>query len=365
MNVNNNNELLFVNLFDNRSEYINKTWNGSSYKTAHVYISSYESVIKNYRNLVFKQHALKMINFENGGVFEIKNSVIKPNGIIFISNNKVILQTVHDLPSSSLNKLTIKHMQGNEEIKGNAILLTKYGYKNYGHWLIEILPKIKFIEQAGYDLRELTFIVGDTKSKMDEVVLSSLHLYLGFKPNLIKISDEIKVQNLIYCTPITKHPFKMHPDISIFYKQFLQVAQVNNDNPTKKLFINRKSAKNRKISNDVEIENFFINNNFEIIDPADFSFFEQIKLFASAKIIVGIAGAGMTNTIFTNQASKIVYLVPPSMPNLFFYQLASIFQQDYYEYRGLSINKEENMFSSLFRIDLVELKKFLKNIIKG
>jgi capsular polysaccharide biosynthesis protein len=53
-------------------------------------------------------------------------------------------------------------------------------------------------------------------------------------------------------------------------------------------------------------------HNFEIVDLDTISVIEQIMIFSSAKIIVGIHGAGLVNIFFCGAGSKLMEIYPPN-----------------------------------------------------
>jgi hypothetical protein len=68
----------------------------------------------------------------------------------------------------------------------------------------------------------------------------------------------------------------------------------------------------RRISleDEVFLETFFKNNGYEIINPSDYEFREQVEIFSSATHIAGLAGAGFINAIFPNHRAKVFILNP-------------------------------------------------------
>jgi hypothetical protein len=54
-----------------------------------------------------------------------------------------------------------------------------------------------------------------------------------------------------------------------------------------------------------ELEDFFKNNGYVIIDPEDFSFYDQIQYYYNATHIAAIRGSGLVNTIFSQDEVSI------------------------------------------------------------
>ncbi|XGA79223.1 glycosyltransferase family 61 protein [Halomonas sp. CH40] len=336
------------------------SWASKEYNTINPKISSYEDIDPSIRDVVSKNHKIYSVSSDPVSVFEINDCIVMPNGVFFINEN-VVAQSVHDFPLK--NKESLQKPQSFDRISSEkpVLILSKYGYRNYGHWLIEIMPKIKFIVESGINLRDVSILVGHTNTKLDKVVRDSLRMILGFEPDLVAIDRPVSIKRAIYCTPITKHPFKMRPEISELFFE-LKSANLSKSKPEKMLFVTRRSANNRFLEGAKLVESYLVSKGFEVVDPGELVFSEQIKLFSASNVVVGIAGAAMTNTVFMEEKAKILHLVPSSMPNLFFYQLASICKNNYYEFRGEASSKKVSMFSKSFEINFSKFEDFFENI---
>ena len=101
--------------------------------------------------------------------------------------------------------------------------------------------------------------------------------------------------------------------------------------PTKKVYISRKymessypdielteastrnTDRHKRIDNEEEIENFFKSYNFEILYPENSfdSLEQQIDYFKDVKTLVGLTGAGLTNSVFMQPETNLVEIASP------------------------------------------------------
>jgi hypothetical protein len=114
------------------------------------------------------------------------------------------------------------------------------------------------------------------------------------------------------------------PIQKIFYKNSIQkiLKEIKYDslNSNKCIYVSRKLInKNRKLSDnkylafnftydeeyDIKLEEYFLNNGFEIVDLWDYNLSQQIDLFSKCRIIAGIQGTNLINSIWMNDNSKI------------------------------------------------------------
>jgi capsular polysaccharide biosynthesis protein len=63
-----------------------------------------------------------------------------------------------------------------------------------------------------------------------------------------------------------------------------------------------------RISNHLEIEIIFRNYGFEIINPYDFSFVNQIAIYSNCDIIATIEGTGSHNSVFMNSGKHLIVI---------------------------------------------------------
>lgn len=65
-----------------------------------------------------------------------------------------------------------------------------------------------------------------------------------------------------------------------------------------------------RIDNEEKLENFFINNGFEVVIPEEFvSFEEQLNYFYEVETIVGITGGALTNIMFMQRSGTVIELM--------------------------------------------------------
>lgn len=123
----------------------------------------------------------------------------------------------------------------------------------------------------------------------------------------------------------------------------------------------------RSITNAPEIEDMFVQRNFEIIDPASMSFVEQVNLFQSADCIAGPTGAAFANTIFCKPGTKVIGLSSRHSMMSIFQNIAHFANCDYWQLSdaGPLIDSHESRLPTIreihssFSIDTDMLAQFL------
>ncbi len=82
--------------------------------------------------------------------------------------------------------------------------------------------------------------------------------------------------------------------------------------PTRRIYISRRgfagslAAGRRVMTNESEVIDLLEGFGFEVVEPEKLSPLEQIKLFSSAKVIVGAGGSAMFNTVFCHPGTSLI-----------------------------------------------------------
>ncbi len=201
-----------------------------------------------------------------------------------------------------------------------SLLTGGAGNDNYFHWLFDVLPRIKICENV-FDISKIDyFLLPDIEKKFQIESLDKLNIprdkRLSSKNYRHIITDEII---------ITQHPYCINNDadleienIPIWISEWLKSVCLdkkkfnNNDYPAK-IYIDRKDSvsntkKLRSIINEEDVKDLLKKHEFKILSLSDYSFEEQVRIINSAKIIVGLHGAGFANFCFCEPNTKVVEL---------------------------------------------------------
>lgn len=71
-------------------------------------------------------------------------------------------------------------------------------------------------------------------------------------------------------------------------------------NPRRRIFLDRKSAVQRRLINSAEVFPILAQHGFEIVCAEDLSYSQQAQLFAETRYVVGLHGAGLTNLLYSD-----------------------------------------------------------------
>lgn len=233
----------------------------------------------------------------------------------------------------------------------------------YHHWLIEVLVKLAQLDPA------------------EQFVLLIPESYPQFVFDSLALFDHLKVR------PVKKRTgcllkscwFIGNPNSGSYHAPQLQKARallLNHASQTTqggekiKVYISRQQAKTRKIINDESLSKLLKEKyGYLIINCEDYSFWEQVGLFQSCECLISIHGAGLTNMLFMDGASKVLeihnqkHMQEPL--NNCFANLAETLALDYYSFGAQVVRRYERANDYDLEINLLEFEAYLRTYLLG
>jgi hypothetical protein len=209
-----------------------------------------------------------------------------------------------------------------KKIHGNVLSLISGGASrnNFTHWFTDVIPRIKIYQQR-FNIKKINkFYVPSITYKFQRETLS----YFGINKNNIISSEKYKhiEADKIFATT---HPcFHRPTEVKKWSINFLNKIYKCNIILKKyeKIFIirdqfkqiNKNNLKNysdyRVLVNENEIKKYLSSVGFKCIKPEDHSFSDQLKIFSSAKYVVGLYGAAMMMLAFCKTKTKVLEFKP-------------------------------------------------------
>jgi hypothetical protein len=169
------------------------------------------------------------------------------------------------------------------------------GSSNYGHWLVDDLPRLKGFEgvtrHAG---RPVRVAIPGFGGAIDAVRIESIRLLLGESVHIDLVDPNVPqhIPDLYYVTPVTQHPLQKSP---------AALDRAARD-------VLARLAQAGSLPN----------------GPLQLFFAEQVQLFAGAQVVIGQMGAAMTNTLFCRPTTTVIHLAPTGWIEPFYWDLAAV-----------------------------------------
>lgn len=189
-----------------------------------------------------------------------------------------------------------------------------WAVNNYYHWMLEVLPRLSpIITPDSYPYLGQIAISGKILLPPNPLpwMYETLDL-LDVNHNRLHVTDgrQLYAKNLLFLSSIGKPMNTPRWAIDWLNDSLNISSQQVNGNNQKKYLISRQLATKRKIVNESELEKALIPYGFQRVVLEELSILEQISLFRDAGFVIAPHGAGITNIIFSNNATLIEIFEP-------------------------------------------------------
>ena len=119
---------------------------------------------------------------------------------------------------------------------------------------------------------------------------------------------------------------------------------------------NNKDLEPRRISNEEEVKNYLLKNNFILVKLHEIGFNEQVDLFHNADCIVGLNGAGFGNLVFCESNVKVIEFRPSNEGGV----IKNLAQKNNLNYHSIIIQNQFGQQGSI-HVPINSLTKILES----
>ena len=224
---------------------------------------------------------------------------------------------------------------------GMTYVVAHNSYHGYYHWLLESLPRLL---EAQRSLSGFTLLLPDfytAEFYRDTLKLLGIHEVVRLEagtmykvPTLALAYSEITMgsydSTTLHCLRTAllaawqsalqerlPRPSYQRASLPGSWQPVVQ------EQPSK-LYVSRKRAARRKVLNEDEVEQALATHGFEIVCFEDYTFEQQLRLCATAEVLISIHGAGLANMLFQPGGARVIELRKfDNGENIFFSELAT------------------------------------------
>ena len=193
-------------------------------------------------------------------------------------------------------------------VRKAVLLVAGHSHKIYGHWLVDYMPKLWVLQQAGYDLASIQFLWPRNTLKFARAFFDAA----GIRPDQIFEYDpgteQVEAEELIIptLTRFGNMTLPCLPAIASFLVDRIGVTE----RAVRKIFLARPSDANgpvgpRPLVNRREVEAVAASLGYEIVHPQRHTIVDQISLFRSATHVAGEYGSALHNSIFSRPGTVV------------------------------------------------------------
>ncbi|MBB3967275.1 glycosyltransferase family 61 protein [Rhizobium metallidurans] len=195
---------------------------------------------------------------------------------------------------------------------------------NYAHWLTEVLPRLA-LYCAETKFKDVPIVIN---AGLHRNIIDSLSYFVSPDRAIIALSvgraleiSELHATSVAGYVPFGRRPQKGPALLAHSQGRFnphaferlravvLHKALSESAVPTPEKFYIRRNSGSRRVTNAAELEAALTDRGYTIVEPEKLGFIEQVRLFASAKTIVGSSGAALANLVFAPSSARTHVLI--------------------------------------------------------
>lgn len=292
-------------------------------------------------------------------IIELNDVIVGAQGLVLDSQFRVIKETITQHSNAEIEDFIKRAQESSiiEYVQGKFLNLRKRGEQNYGHWLIECLPKFDYLQQLD---GEVGILAPNLNNQMNLVVDASLKAS-GASPDMVILKMERKeirrFKSLTIVDGLTHHGTYMAPQVVHFNERLR--AGVKGAGMQKVLLL--RDSTTRCISNIEHLTSALKKLGFSAVNPGQLDWDGQIAALKDANSIIGVMGAEMTNIVYANEGANILNIAPASMPDTFFHFLSVHKNQTYHEFRCKTEGPIQDRVSPM-HVDVDEICEIVRSL---
>ncbi len=314
---------------------------------------------------LFKNDHVRFIG--NSYIYNLKNTTISSDGRLITTSNgiindylgfssiskkvalkKIVLKSIYYL-NIFIKKIFFKSIFVNM----NCVVIYNRNSNGFFHWLTDTLPKITIARKIN---KKFTLVL---PSKLNlKFINQSLNEY-NIKFFFMKENKNYHFKKITYIG-------ELYPSGSPRKKVLENLKKQIKTKPSKfnRVYISRNKSNRRKISNEIELIKVLMKYKFKIVYAEKLSFLSQVNLFSSAKFLIGLHGAGISNILWMKKNTNLLELKPEKDLYLnCYYNIANLLNINY----NYLVCKKNNYFKSSknsdYFVNIDSLNKKLKKIL--
>lgn len=250
------------------------------------------------------------------------------------------------------------------QVDGTVAVLSAAGSGGYFHWMFDVLPRVELIRRSGISLDSIDkFVVNSYQLPFQKETLTTL----GIPETKIIESHRyphVKAARLVVPSLPGNTGNMPYWVCDFLRKEFLTSEVVKKFDRPERIYVSRKDTSHRRIINEASLTDFLSKLGFVHVELASMSMAEKAALFSSAKVVVAPHGAGLSNTVFCKEGTKVIELFSPKWVAACFWALSNQMGLEHYYLLGRGKRPTEYTDPGCILADILVDLDELSNIMK-
>lgn len=223
------------------------------------------------------------------------------SGVVFSAAGDLVMETLWDHEHFVREFAHPAPLPEPERVAGTHASIMSLWCENYFHWIFNSLPRIAVLQASGVAYDRL--IVPEHMSRFQRESLAALGIA---ESRLLPFTgNHLQPERLVWVAPLA--PIN---EPSSFLLDWVRGALGPGESEPARMFYVSRRGGTRNAANERELLAALEPLGFELLLPETLSFQEQMRTFASAKLLVGPHGSNFVNAIFSRHLSVLEFFQP-------------------------------------------------------
>jgi len=223
-------------------------------------------------------------------------------GFVFLPDGAVLYQGNWFRPYLTDHPGYQARFRSRRSVKGDIFSLLGLWSDSFYHWFHDTLPRLW--NSLPHLPPQTRFLI---HSKPFPYQLESLAA-LGISQERLEYQQprgDTVIERLWFATPLGHSSFTAGDTLKEIAGAFKKQFGCETRSPSRRLYISRRKARARAVLNESKLEPLLRKYHFEIVVMEGMSFQKQVEMCASAGVLIGPHGAGLTNLLYCPPGSRI------------------------------------------------------------
>jgi capsular polysaccharide biosynthesis protein len=303
---------------------------------------------------------------KNVDIYRLRNVFIAAEGVVFDENLRLldVTLTYHGESEVIQAREAVRAAIGksSEGALERGILAKSRGSSNYGHFLVEMLPRA-WLARNRLALNGWPAIIDATSAAVQTVATEALQ-QAGFAATEIVATTHAPqfVQELVVVDGLTQHSAYLSP---IVLQCLDAIADAIPAGADPKIYAPRRPAVERDFDNEEQVARHLDRIGFREKRSGQMSFAEQVSAFKGAQWVVGVTGAALANIVFCAPGTRIFNFAPSGAMEVLFWMIAEARRLQYREIRCPEIGPQIGLlpWDRAIRVSPAEIERVLQGAL--
>lgn len=192
-----------------------------------------------------------------------------------------------------------------------AVMSTPEADTNYSHWLIDLIPRLLLLHEAGFGPEKVDrYLVNPGRAPFYRETLG----LLGIPPERVIAVDATTHFLCESIVTISLRPAHWQDTLPAWVPGALQRLTLRSTAPgtgTRRLYLTRRRCPFRRVLNEEALLPALSSAGFDVVEPDRFTVCEQAQLFHDAAVIVSPTSAALTNVAFCRPGAQVFEIHAP------------------------------------------------------